>query len=380
MSNIPEDMFRKPKPMIQPVRLQNVAGQPTMPTHIQQGVSQRHPSPLTSIVPNQRQHPRQQVQQARVPSRQPRVETRTPENVAEQNDPRKSAESNIIPRMIHRVQHNEEQKDGENNVLSIPQIRQHRPNIPSVPRPSNAPQAILSRLNHTNHPLRSVVQTPSQSGLLASYSIKGSTGIQIPVEATKLIVNAVAGGGAGGQNTETSGGGGGGAGAGVNGLIIPLHSLTQGTIKIDVGQGGNVSGANGPDGGATVIVATSPISNFSLTLNGGKAGSGTSGGTSGNVQFFSKASLAASFNGGDCNYKNYYSSGAAGGAGSTPGNKGSDGGSSLFQGGVGNATTGAGGGGASSFANGGSGHGRFGSGGEGGHNGGDGFVTLEFYA
>ena len=35
MSNTPENMFKKPKPMFQPVKLSNIPGRPTMPAHIQ---------------------------------------------------------------------------------------------------------------------------------------------------------------------------------------------------------------------------------------------------------------------------------------------------------------------------------------------------------
>ena len=254
------------------------------------------------------------------------------------------------------------------------------PNIPNMPQSNNIAQSIASRLNHNNTSIKPHVQTSSnQNNYLTSYSIKGATGIQIPPGATKLVVNAVAGGGAGSPNTETSGGAGGGAGAGVNGLIIPLNSLTHGTINVSVGTGGGSTGTNSSDGEPTVVTGNANNSNFSLTLGGGKGGSGNIGGISGNVQFFSKTILASAINGGDCNYKNSFSSGGAGGAGSTPGTKGTNGGSSLFQGGIGNNETGSGGGGASCFANGGTGNGQIGSGGEGGHQGGDGFAFLEFY-
>lgn len=431
MSNMPEDMFKKPKPMVQPIKLPNIPGKPTIPAHMQY---QRPAGPNMPIIPNMQsfqnkplngQHqqighivpPHAQLSRQNLPSgidkselkalvgptnQKPQSSTRLqqlnsnitlPErkqkpNIQIQNQPQpnlpiietlKHHQANI-PSIIKQSQlpvteHKDIQTD--NTVLQFSHNRPYQPNIPNIPNANIISQS--SRSNHHNN-LKPQIQTQSnQNGFLTGYSVKGSTGIQIPPGATKLIINAVAGGGAGGINTETIGGGGGGAGAGVNGLLVPLNSLTHGTINVDVGTGGIITDSNSIDGTSTIITGTASTSNFSLTLGGGKAGSGSVGGISGNVQFFSKTVLSSALNGGDCNYKNCFTSGSAGGAGSTPGTKGTDGGSSLFQGGSGDISSGSGGGGASCFANGGSSDGQLGSGGQGGHNGGNGFALLEFY-
>jgi len=446
MSNIPEDMFKKPKPMAQSIKLPNIPGHPTIPAHMQSrpaglnmpivpNIQSLHNKPQNGqhqqITPLQRPNHPQLANQSRPP--RPII----PDGAFDPNDPRKQdsdkkpateqklpfsnrnlqmnpnakiPEHRINPKLqtlaqsqrpnmplqqemrsnnaniptikpvqsIPNIDTKDNQTDNQNTVLSFSHNRPQQPNIPNIPQANGVAQSISSRLNQHNHFVRPQVQTSSnQNGFLTSYSVKGSTGIQIPPGATKLIINAVAGGGAGAPNTETAGGG--GAGAGVNGLIVPLNSLTHGTINVDVGIGGGATGTNGSDGTPTIITGNASSSNFSLTLGGGKGGSGNIGGISGNVQFFSKTVLASAINGGDCNYKNCFSSGGAGGAGNAPGTKGADGGGSLFQGGIGNTVTGAGGGGASCFANGGSGDGQLGSGGEGGHLGGDGFASLEFY-
>lgn len=427
MSNIPEDMFKRPKQMVQPMKLPNIPGKPTIPAHIQS----RPVGPNMPIVPNlqsfQNKPPNGQHQQIARPTQllrpelnnlslleskkkeeskpldltmkrqplNPYAPIQLPERRPKPNPQSVNQPNMPIPQMNIRPNHaniptvvkpsqttpnteiKDNKTDNQNTVLTFSHNRPQQPNIPNGPYANNIAQSIASRINQNNHSVRPQVQTSSnQNGFLTSYSVKGSTGIQIPPGATKLVINAVAGGGAGAPNTETSGGGGGGAGAGVNGLIIPLNSLTHGTINVDVGTGG---GATGSNGSSTVVTGNASNSNFSLTVGGGKGGSGNLGGISGNIQFFSKTVLASAINGGDCNYKNCFSSGGAGGAGAVPTTKGTDGGSSLFQGGSGNATTGTGGGGASCFANGGSGNGQLGSGGEGGHQGGDGFASLEFY-
>lgn len=422
MSNIPEDMFKRPKPMVQQIKLPNIPSQPHIHT--------RPTGPNMPLVPNlqtfqnklsNEQH--QQINQISpvprsTPVHKPAVLT-APQTIHHNTTylnshapiqlperiPKQKLQTNTQPSrpnlpLPHTLRPNQAtippiiqpsqtspstetkdiQTDNQNTVLSFSHHRPSQPNIPNIPQANGIAQSIASRLNQQNHFVRPQVQTSSnQNGFLTSYSVKGSTGIQVPPGATKLIVNAVAGGGAGAPNTETSGGGGGGAGAGANGLVIPLNSLNHGTINVEVGIGGGATGTNGLDGTSTVITGNASNSNFSLTLGGGKGGSGNIGGISGNVQFFSKTILASAINGGDCNYKNCFSSGGAGGAGTAPGTKGTDGGCSLFHGGAGNSTTGSGGGGASCFANGGSGDGQLGSGGEGGHLGGDGFASLEFY-
>lgn len=369
MSNTPENIFKNPKPMIRPIKLSNILGQPTIPINIQPHGPFRPtkilgphgpPGPNMPVIPNIQSTHKLPIKQP--PHNLPQLQPNILSNQQIDTHSTIKQYQSLLPLEI--------KGNNQGTIIVPPYYKPPQPTIPVAPQVNTIAQSV-AKLAQSNTFIKPDVQIESsQSGLLISYTIEGSTGIHIPPRATKLIINAVAGGGCSKNNTC----GGGGSGSGVNGLVVPLNSLSQGIIDVTVGVGGNHETI---DGTATSIIGNASTSNFSLILNGGKGASGALGGISGNIQFFSKIILSSAINGGDCNYKNCFSSGAAGGS-ANMGIKGNCGGNSLFQGGLGNINS-SGGGGASCFANGGTNEGQLGSGGGNSNNGGNGFASLEFY-